>query len=56
MPLKSGNSDKTVGKNIEKLIKEGYARKTAIAIAMDKAGIDRKLNDGENDKRKGSKV
>ena len=44
MPLKKGKSDKAVGQNISHLIKKGYARKQAIAIAMDTAGISRKFN------------
>lgn len=38
MPLQRGSSDKVVGDNIEKLVGEGYDRRQAIAIALDKAG------------------
>lgn len=39
MPLKSGSSDKTVSKNIKKLIDEGYNKPgQAVAIALNSAG------------------
>ena len=41
MPLKKGKSDKTIGKNISTLRREGYPEKQSIAIAMDKAGRSR---------------
>lgn len=37
MPLLSGSSQKTVGKNIKKLRGEGKPRKQAIAIALGNA-------------------
>lgn len=41
MPLKSGSSDSTVGHNIAQLIREGYERDQAAAIAYRKAGRSR---------------
>lgn len=37
MPLKSGSSQKTISDNIAKLIREGYPRRQAAAIAYDKS-------------------
>jgi hypothetical protein len=34
MPLKRGSSPDTISKNIRQLIKEGYTRQQAIAIAL----------------------
>jgi hypothetical protein len=41
MPLKSGTSQRVISENIGQLISEGYPRKQAIAIALDKAGKSR---------------
>ena len=45
MPLKRGKSDKVIGENIGELIRSGYKRSQAIAIAMSKAGKSREFNE-----------
>lgn len=41
MPLLKGTSDKVISRNIAKLIKEGYSRSQATAIAYKEAGKKR---------------
>lgn len=47
MPLKSGKSEKTISKNIEKLINEGYPQKQAAAIAYSKSRSSKDNDKGE---------
>ena len=41
MPLKKGKNKEVIGENIAKLIREGYPRDQAVAIAYNQAGKSR---------------
>lgn len=42
MPLKTGQSKRTISENIRELIKSGRGKDQAVAIAMNKAGKSKK--------------
>jgi hypothetical protein len=49
MPLYGGSSEKTVGLNISQLIRDGYPRDQAVAIAIKKAGRSTSEEDDDAD-------
>lgn len=50
MPLKKGSDKDTISKNIETLIKEGFPKDQAVAIAMEKAGRSKNKSTGRKKK------
>jgi hypothetical protein len=44
MPLKKGKSKQVISENIAELIKAGYKRDQAVAIAMNEAGMSKDKN------------
>jgi hypothetical protein len=55
MPLKKGKSKQVISENIAELIKAGYKRDQAVAIAMNEAGMSKDKNKGKGKSRRGGK-
>jgi len=55
MPLKKGRSKKIISENIAELIRSGYSRAQAAAIAYSKAGLSRSKKSRKLSKSKSRK-
>lgn len=55
MPLKSGKSQDVISANIATLIREGYPRDQAVAIAYQHAGMSNKSGKTKKGDKKGKK-
>jgi len=55
MPLKKGRSKKIISENIAELIRAGYPKAQAAAIAYDKAGLSRSKKSKKSSKSKSRK-
>jgi len=55
MPLKKGRSKKIISENIAELIRSGYPKDQAVAIAYDKAGLSRSKKPRKSSKSKSRK-
>ena len=47
MPLKKGKSKTAISYNIAELVRAGYPRRQAVAIAYDKAGLKKSKKRGK---------